>query len=213
MTEEKYVSMFIYVKNILGENDNNATKLAEKFPFRVRSEHIWRVYNWTKRLVDINEYRNLDTDSLLTASLFHDAGYAISPNSKEHAENSEIIFRKYARENNFRKEKEDFIAYLVKNHSNKNLMNKENIPIELIMLFEADILDETGAMSILWDCMVEGTKEKQSYINAYEHIKINTMKILNENPMRTKKGKWYWEKKQKTVKNFIEELAYDLGIE
>ena len=213
MTDENYVSMFIYVKNILRDNDNNATKLIENFPFRIRSEHIWRVYNWAKRLVDINEYRNLDTESLLIASLFHDAGYAISPNSKEHAENSETIFRKYSQGNNFQKEKEDFIAYLVKNHSNKELMDNENTPIELIILFEADILDETGTMSILWDCMAEGAKEKQSYKNAYEHIKTNTMKILSGNPMKTKKGKWYWEKKQKTVKDFIEELAYDLGIE
>jgi len=213
MTDENYVSMFSYVKNILRDNDNNATKLIEKFPFRIRSAHIWKVYNWAKRLADINEYRNLNTEALLIASLFHDAGYAISPNSKEHAKNSEIIFREYSQENNFQKEKEDFIAYLVKNHSNKKLMDNEDTPIELIMLFEADILDETGTMSILWDCMAEGTKEKQSYITTYEHIKTNTMKILNGNPMKTQKGKQYWEKKQKSVRNFIEELAYDLGIE
>jgi uncharacterized protein len=213
MIDENYISMFMYVKDILKDNDNNATKLIEKFPFRIRSEHIWRVYNWAKRLVDINEYKNLDTESLLIASLFHDAGYAISPNSKEHAENSEIIFRKYSKENNFEKGKEDFIAYLIKNHSNKQLMDNENTSIELIILFEADILDETGTMSILWDCMAEGRKEKQSYINAYEHIKENSMKIINGNPMKTQKGKEYWEKKQKMVKGFIEELAYDLGIE
>jgi uncharacterized protein len=211
MTNENYESMFIFVKNIL-KNNEDATKI-EKFPFRIRSEHIWRVYNWARRLIDIDEYKNLDTDSLLIASLFHDVGYAISPNSKEHAKNSEIIFRKYSQENDFQKEKEDFIAYLVENHSNKELIDDENTPIELIILFEADILDETGVMSILWDCMAEGAKENQSYINAYEHIKGNTMKILNGNPMKTKKGKQYWKNKQKIIKDFIDELTFDLGIE
>jgi uncharacterized protein len=213
MIDEKYVSMLNYVKNILEDNDSHATKLIKKFPFRIRSEHIWRVYNWTKRLADANEYENLDKESLFTAAIFHDAGYAISQDSREHAKNSEIIFIKYSLENNLQKEKEDFIAYLVRNHSNKGLMDDENTPIELIILFEADILDETGTMSILWDCMAEGAKEKQSYTNTYEHIKANTLKILKGNPMKTKKGKEYWENKQNAVKKFVEELAFDLGIE
>jgi uncharacterized protein len=212
MTEENYIAIFDYVKNELSENDNNATKI-EKFPFRIRSEHIWRVYNWAKRLIDLDTYKNIDIESLLIAAIFHDVGYAISPNSKEHAVNSEIIFRKYSKENNFPKDKEDFIAYLVKNHSNKGLMENGDIPIELIILFEADILDETGAMSIIWDCMAEGAKENQSYKNTYEHISINTIKILDGNPMKTKKGKGYWKDKQRMVKHFVEELAFDLGIE
>jgi HD superfamily phosphodiesterase len=121
ITNENYIELFIYVKNQLGENDFNATKI-EKFPFRISSEHIWRVFNWAKRLVDTDEYKNLDVESLLIATIFHDVGYAISPNSENHAGNSEIIFKKYLKENNFKKEKENFIAFLVKNHSKKELM-------------------------------------------------------------------------------------------
>jgi uncharacterized protein len=183
--EEKYIGIFNYVKNELLENDNKATKI-DKLPFRIRSEYIWRVYNWAKRLIDVDEYKNIDTESLLIASIFHDVGYAISPNSKDHAVNSEIILRKYSKEHNLTEEKEGFIAYLIKNHSNKGLMEKKDTPIELIILFEADILDETGAISILWDCLYEGGKVDQSYKSTYEHIRINTMKILNENPMKKK---------------------------
>jgi uncharacterized protein len=95
----------------------------------------------------------------------------------------------------------------------KNIMENKDTPIELILLFEADILDETGAMSILWDCMAEGGKDDQSYKNTYKHIKINTMKILNGNQKKTKKGKEYWENKQELVKHFINELIFDLGLE
>jgi uncharacterized protein len=212
MTNENYMELFDYVRKQLGENDINATKI-EKFPFRIRSEHIWRVFNWAKRLIDTNEYKNLDTESLLVATIFHDAGYAISPNSGNHAENSEIIFRKYVKDNKFKKEKEDFIAFLVKNHSKKELMQREDTPIELIILFEADILDETGAMSILWDCMAEGATEGQNYKKTYEHINTSTIKILNENPMRTRKGKEYWKNKQELIKHFMKEIEFDLGIE
>jgi uncharacterized protein len=210
MADIKYIQMFNFVENKLN-GFNDATKI-EKFPFRKRSEHIWRVYKWAERLIDINEYKELDVDSLLIASLFHDVGYARAADPKFHAENSEIIFREYAKENNFDKKQENFIAYLVKNHSSKNLMDKEDTPIELIILFEADILDETGSMSILWDCMAEGAKDDQSYENVYKHISTNTMKILNGNPMKTKKAKKYWEKKQELAKIFINELEIDLGI-
>ena len=210
--EEKYIEMFNYVKNELSKNDSKSSKIA-KYPFRLRSEHIWRVYNWAKRLMDGNEYKSINVESVLLASIFHDVGYAISLNSEDHAINSEIVFRKYSKENNFSKEKENFIAYLIRNHSNKKLMKNSDTPIELLILFEADILDETGAMSILWDCMADGMKEDPSYNKTFEHINNNTMKILDDNPMNTKKGREYWERKQELVKIFMEELKFDLGIE
>jgi uncharacterized protein len=212
MTIENYMELFDYVKKRLDENNMNATKI-ERFPFRIRSEHTWRVFNWAKRLIDTDEYKDLDNESLLTAAIFHDVGYAISPKSECHADNSEIIFREYAKENSFKKDKEDFIAFLVKNHSRKDLMQKEDTPIELIILFEADILDETGAMSILWDCMAEGASEKQNYRKTYEHISANTLKILDMNPMRTGKAKEYWKNKQELIRHFMKEIEFDLGIE
>jgi uncharacterized protein len=48
-----------------------------------------------------------------------------------------------------------FVVFLVKNHSNKQLMTAKGTPLELILLMEADLLDETGALSIVWDCMME----------------------------------------------------------
>lgn len=212
MEQDNYMEIYNFIKIELSENDNIATKV-DRYPFRKRSEHIWRVYNWAKRLIDLNEYKKLDINSLLIAALFHDAGYAISPSSKDHAINSEIIFKRFIKEHHFPKDKEEFISYLIKNHSNKHLIENDDTPIELVLLCEADILDETGAMSILWDCMAEGGSENQSYRKTYEHIKEKTIGTMNRNPMKTKKGKQYWENKQKLVKQFINELKFDLIIE
>jgi uncharacterized protein len=39
--------------------------------------------------------------------------------------------------------------YLVRSHSNKELMTLSDTPLELILLMEADLLDETGALSVV----------------------------------------------------------------
>jgi uncharacterized protein len=212
--DKKYVEIFNHIKNVLNENNKNATKLNEKFPFRIRSEHIWRVFIWANRLTESDKYKNINKDALFVGSLFHDVGYAISPKSIDHAQNSEVIFREYCIRNNItKKPDEDFIAYLIRNHSNKELMENRNTPIELIILMEADILDETGTMSIVWDCMAEGNKEEQNYKKTFDHINENSYKILEGNPMITEEGKRYWKNKQELIRNFVKEYAFDLGIE
>jgi uncharacterized protein len=205
-----YNAIFEYVKSVLKKEDNNAAK-TEKFLFRVRSEHTRRVFVWANRLLEDNDLPVVDKEALLIAALFHDSGYALSPHSKAHAENSEKIFREYCKSNPL--EKEDFIAHLIKNHSNKDLMKRETTPPELILLMEADLLDETGAMSLVWDCMAEGMQEEQGYVKTYNHMTESSCKLMDENPMKTKKAREYWEIKQALVKDFIKAYAFDLGIE
>jgi uncharacterized protein len=181
-----YNEMLGFVKNILIKNDGEATKINE-IPFRKRSEHIKRVYNWAVRLVGKNS--KIDREAVLVASIFHDSGYAISIESTEHAKNSAIICRQYLKEHGYKIGRIDFITYLVENHSNKFILENENTPIELVILMEADLLDETGALSIIWDCMMEGNSKDQSFEKTHDHIKRYSGKILDRNPMRTDLGK------------------------
>lgn len=75
-------------------------------------------------------------------------------------------------------------------------------------------MDETGAaLSIVWDCMMEGSKETQTFENTYEHIKNYTLRDMNRNPMVTPKAKALWQNKRDLVDAFIEHLAFDLGME
>lgn len=78
---------------------------------------------------------------------------------------------------------------------------------------EADLLDETGALSIVWDCMIEGSQEIQTFEKTYEHIMNYSYKGINENPMVTPKAVEFWDNKKKLVKEFIEQLSFDLGIQ
>lgn len=207
-----YQNMYEDVKRLLADNDGIATKIYH-FPFRKRSEHIWRVFQWAKRLVDESCFNvSIDKESLLVAALFHDVGYALSLEGSQHADNSAVIFNNYVSEKKLEMKNQNFISFLISNHSKKSLMNVTDTPLELIILMEADILDETGALSIVWDCMMEGGQTEQSFIKTYNHIKDYSYKTMENNPMKTNKAKEFWADKQYLMQEFIKHLAFDLAI-
>jgi uncharacterized protein len=201
--------MFQFVKSYLENNDGEATKTGY-FPFRKRSEHIERVFMWAERLVDGVTYIN--KKAVLVSAIFHDIGYAISVDMSKHAESSAVLCEQYLKENGYDIEFINFVIYLVRNHSNKELMKEGDTPLELILLMEADLLDETGALSIVWDCMMEGSQEIQTFDKTYNHIMNYSCNSLNINPMVTAKARVFWENKQNLMKEFINQLSFDLGI-
>lgn len=205
-----YDKMFKFVKGYL-ENTGGETTNIRYFAFRKRSEHIKRVFMWAERLVA--DETDINTEAVLTAAVFHDAGYGPSIDKSKHADNSAVICEKYLTENGFDAEFIKFVVYLVKNHSNKKLMTFNDTPKELILLMEADLLDETGALSIVWDCMMEGSEQDQTFVKTFNHIMKYSGKSLNNNPMVTTKAKEFWEDKQKLTQEFIKQLSFDLGIE
>lgn len=204
---ELHKEIFDYVENLFIESNKNHWN-GEIYIFRTRSEHIKRVYKWTGRLteglVDIN------TEALKIAALFHDVGYCIQDDKRPHALVSKELCTKYLFENGFDESLIEQIAYLVENHSNKELMEYEDIKIELLLLMESDLMDESGAMSVVWDCMAEGAKDTASFNSALEHIKEFTIRDMKRNPMKTDKAKTIWSKKQMLVNSFIDHLEYDL---
>lgn len=76
---------------------------------------------------------------------------------------------------------------------------------------EADLLDEEGAMGIVWDCMTLGNAHVNSYGNAYTHIMESSNKP-EPNPMVTPRAIQIWEHKKKIAAEFAEELKEDLMI-
>jgi uncharacterized protein len=204
-----YDKMFQFAKDYL-VNDEAETIKVGKFPFRKRSEHIKRVFMWAQRIADGEAYIN--KEAVLVAAIFHDIGYAISLDGSKHAEESAIICEKYLKENGYDTEFTSLVSYLVRSHSNKELMTVSDTPLELILLMEADLLDETGALSVVWDCMMEGSEQIQTFDKTYNHIMNYSYKSLNINPMVTAKSKAFWENKQNLMKEFIDQLSFDLGI-
>jgi len=210
MDEAQFQRMFQYVRSYLQEHGGEMTT-TRTVPFRRRSEHIRRVRMWAERLAE--GLPAVDRAALIAAAIFHDVGHAVTEDRRQHAVDSARICEAYLRENGYPDEFGRKVVLLVENHSRKQLLSAIETPLELILLMEADWLDETGALSIVWDCMMEGGEAEQSFEKTYRHILEYSNEITTRNPMVTPRARELWECKQKLVRDFIQHLAYDLGID
>ena len=82
--------------------------------------------------------------------------------------------------------------------------------MELVLLMEADLFDDTGAHGIIMDAWIQAIKEDVSFESILEHIKKYTWYFMQENPMRTEKAKRIWEEKKELTNKFVESLSIDL---
>lgn len=202
--------IFAYVRAFLVQHGGQQPP-DRSFPFRDRSDHIRRVCQWARRLAD-GAAEPVDRDALFTAALFHDIGYGDARDGVPHAANSARIFRAWAAEQGLPEDRGAFIEALIAGHSDKERLRQPDTPLELVLLMEADLLDETGALSIVWDCLMEGARERPSYMEAYRHIERMSGKILRQNPMRTAAAQRFWWEKQRLTAQFLARLALDLGL-
>lgn len=202
-----YDEMLKYVYQILSDNDA-LRSVKKNHGFRNRYEHIKRVLKWANIIskgVDL-----VNEDVLYTACIFHDVGYAYG--KENHALKSGIVFKEYVKNKNFNSEFITSVLYCIENHSNKELLKDSSQPIEMILLLEADLLDEEGCMGIVWDLFAEGANNPTDYKDALEAVKLHSAHILNQDYMVTPISKKIWLEKKNFVKNFIESLKDDLFI-
>ncbi|MCR5232007.1 MAG: HD domain-containing protein [Acholeplasmatales bacterium] len=201
-----YEEMLLYVKDVLTKS--NAIKSKNPYhDFRDRFMHTKRVYEWTKVLHD---ELPVDENILYTAAIFHDIGY--SKHKDEHAKVGAEIFKEYAIKNGFDKDFTLKVYDIIYHHSDKELIKDPNSSNELIILLEADLLDEEGALSIVWDLMALGHMKDKTYYDAIDALK-HTKNILKQDYMVTPKAKKIWESKKELVKLFMNELEKDLFLE
>ncbi len=202
--ELNYDEMLSFVEEVLFENDEER-RVTSRHSFRSRYRHITRVLGWCKRIECDLE---CDSTVLYTSAIFHDAGY--SKGQDGHAYNSALIFKKYADDHNFDKDFTDKVYDVILKHSDKRLLNDPTSPNELIILLEADLLDEEGALGLVWDLMARGAKHSISYEESIDEIMNHSGHILNQDYMVTPKAKYYWDRKKKFVAEFLDELKFDL---
>ncbi len=175
------------------------------YPFRSRFEHTKRVYRWLHRLLD--DVGAVDLTAMELAVIFHDVGYVKGENAG-HAAISADIFKEYALKNALFPEKQDLIEYLIRNHNKKDLLRRGEKD-ELILIMEADIMDEEGAMRVAWDNMAAGAIGVKSFKESLNR----TEKYFNPqyNPMVTPLAHDLFEDKQQFVRDYIKRMKEDLG--
>ncbi|MCI8622200.1 MAG: GNAT family N-acetyltransferase [Provencibacterium sp.] len=201
-----YREMFRFVENHLRACGGEECPYA---PFRRRSAHIRRVCGWAWRLAKAYPGR-VDIDSLIIAALFHDAGYDGRDRRIGHALLGAQVFEEYAGQAGLPDAQRAFVRDLVARHSEKGLMLEKDTPPELLLLMEADLLDETGAMSLTWDALAEGAQPEGGFESACRRMNRYSARILSENPMVTQAARSLWQQKQELTAGFLHSLKSDL---
>ena len=199
-----FTSMLDFVKETL-EKENGIKPKNPNHQFRDRFMHTKRVLEWAKIIKDDLE---CDLDVLYTSVIFHDVG---SSSRENHATYGAEIFKNYGIMHNF---DEEFINKVYNNilvHSNKDLINDKSSSNELIILLEADLLDEEGALGIVWDLMALGSMGGVNYYDSLDALK-HAKHILKQDYMVTPLARQIWEKKKDLVKCFTDELERDLFL-
>lgn len=209
--EQYKEDMISYVKKRLEEYDateNPILKIRHS-----RFEHTMRVYQWVKRLyAAYPDNEHLDLEALSIATIFHDIGYCDAENITNHAEASAVYCRKYLEEKEYPSEKINFICEMICRHSRKELLH-ENIPGELILLLEADLLDDTGAQGLVLDIWLEAVREKNvSFQSILKHMERYTLAMMQNNPMRTEEGIRLWNEKKMLSEAFVRAYKEDIQI-
>ncbi len=179
--------------------------------FRSRIMHTRRVLMWLLRLLEHTPVSY--PEDVKMAAIFHDIGYSATENNLYHAARSTLAFRKYAEKKQMDPERVERIAGWIARHSRKELMADPETPLELILLMEADMLDEEGLMGIMWDLLSAGAQPVTSYEEGYMRMLPYAHKFLQQQPMRTAYAREIWQGKQQAVRKVMEQLAFDLGKE
>ena len=178
--------------------------------FRSHADHMARVAMWLTRLMA--QGGEMDTEALHLAVAFHDVGYCRG--AEDHASHSADILRTYAAEAGLDAALTEHAAFLVAEHSRKaDWLPRHDAPYSLILLMEADLLDEEGAIGLVRDCLNAGEQGARGYQDAYVIMQQFEPERLIKNPMVTPLGKGLWEEKQRLIASFMRAFAYDLGIE
>lgn len=195
-----YNELIKYAKDIIYSNSR-----VNKYPFRDRYSHTLRVLKLAERL---QEKEGGDIDVIKIAAIFHDTGWS---DIEAHGIVSKRIADVYLSKINYDSDKKGKILEAIENHSSRE--NTTLLSIESYILMDADILDEVGALSILWDGMASTYEDDPSYVNAYNRIQKYTTKIKDRRGrLKTATGKEYYEEKIEFIDRFIKELEFELNI-
>lgn len=173
------------------------------YEFRSRFEHTMRVYRWA---IKLQSKLGGDLDIIVLAALLHDIGW---DENRPHGEVGAEIAVEYLDSIGVDPEKIAKIGEIIMIHEEKD--TDADLSLECRIVMDADLLDEVGAVSVLWDSMATALEDDASYKRAYYRIKnfyrINKPKIRR---CKTDAGRVEYNKRMQLLEEFIFQLEKEL---
>ena len=200
ITESILMNARVFRNNQISKMDN----CDRLFPGESKSQLIDHCNRVEQMVIEIGEAEQVDEiEALQLAAILHDVGRVRS--HKNHALiGAEMVVKEYRDkidENTLNQ-----VASLVREHSNKT-----GVTLEQMVLDDADLLDETGAMGILMQISNVPKSDKLFYDKVRQSLNREQRyqeKIYKQ--LRTKTGKIMMKEKMKLLQAFNYQLEKEL---
>lgn len=193
-----YAQVIEYVKEQTAVNGR-----PPNYPFRSRFEHTMRVYRWA---IKLQAKVGGDLEIISLAALLHDIGW---DEERPHGEVGAEIAVNYLDELGYDPEKIGRIGEIIRRHADKD--TEDELSIECKVVMDADLLDEVGAVSVLWDAMATACEDEASYKKAYYRIKnyykINKPKIRR---CKTDAARMEYDRRMKLIEEYLFQIEREL---
>jgi len=202
---------YINLRNIMEEASAEAQRLIsnqgrKSQPFRNRFEHTMRVLKWAHR---IHKVEGGDFEIITFAILFHDTGWS---ETVDHALVGAELAENYLLDKGVDPVLVDRITSAARTH-NKRQERLESLPIENLIVMDADLLDEVGVTTLVWDAMATAIENEPSYVRVierdleyYEKAKGKTIYLNTETGMKLYNERIaIWER-------CLSHFRYELGL-
>ena len=197
-----------FVRAYFESHDPLGTDLSYRYPFRRRFDHCLRCSVWARRIASVE---GGDVELSATAALFHDIGKSAGESTQDHGALGADICDRYLDSVGYEKERRAVIVGIVARHSQH--ARHPEATLEEKIVSDADLIDETGAVAILWDAMACALEPGPSYDKAYERSLRMTGPIKARLPERlhTAEARRIAQGRFAVVDAFLANLAYELG--
>ena len=169
-----------------------------------RWEHTQRVLATAQKIA---RAENADLDIVTVAAIFHDVA-KLNSGADEHAARGARVAQEYLTKANFPADWIARVGEVIANH----IRSDSSLPLEDRILRDADLLDELGALSIVWTAMNTGI-EAPSYAEAYARIikydRLSAERVVAR--MTTPTGRAIAQRRLAFVNDFIAQLEDELA--
>lgn len=179
-------------------------KRPVKHHFRDRYHHMLRVMKWGERIQAIE---GGDIDVVRTACMLHDIGWHDRIN---HAVISRRLSEEFLRGIGYEADKLPKVLEAIEFHNARESNRGFNLETWIVM--DADILDEVGAISCVWDAMATCYDTDANYQKAYQRIVDNALRLRKERKLlKTDAGRRFYDERLAFIDSFLREMDFELG--
>lgn len=193
-----YANVIEFVRQQIADNGR-----PPNYPFRDRFEHTMRVYRWA---IKLQAKVGGDMEIIALAALLHDVGWE---EGREHGEVGAEIAVEYLDSIGLEPEKIKRIGEIILIHDDKD--TEKDLSLECQVVMDADLLDEVGAVSVLWDSMATACEENANYKKAYYRIKEfykgNRPKVRR---CKTEVARLEFNRRMNMLESFLTQLEKEL---